>query len=353
MITVGVDAHKDTHTLVALDQTGRSRGTLTVPARTPGHAEAITWATALAAEHGDGGLRWGVEDCRHVTGLLERELIAAGQHVVRVPTVLSSGYRRSTTRTRGKSDPIDAAAIARATQSEEHLPVVTEEFFDQYIAVLREISRARGQLVRDRTRQTNRLIGDLHRYDADLDTGDLSTLKAIDALRPKLRRRTADDAGREMLRALLLDALSALRALNVRINDLERQTRTNPAIKTSPLISITGCGPTTAAVILSTISPISSYRTVDAFTSAASVVPIPVASGRSHSMRVNTGGNRRLNSAFWTIAEYQSRHPGTRGHDLYQAARTRGKSEKSALRIVRCNITKYAYRLLKNHALLT
>lgn len=353
MITVGVDAHKDTHTLGALDQTGRSRGTLCVPARTRGHTEAIAWATALAAEHGDGQLRWGVEDCRHVTGLLERDLIAAGQHVVRVPTVLSSGYRRSTSRTRGKSDPIDAAAIARATQSEQHLPVVTEQFLDQDIAVLREISRARGQLVRDRTRQINRLIGDLHRYNPDLAAGHLGTLKAIDALRGKLRRRTADDAGREMLRELLLEALTALRVLNVRINDLECQMRHHPVIVASPLLGIPGCGEVTAAQILSTISPISSYRSVHAFTSAASVVPIPIASGRSQSMRVNTGGNRRLNAAFWTIAEYQSRHQGTRGYDLYQAARTRGKSEKSALRIVRCNITKYAYRLLKNHAPLT
>lgn len=351
MITVGVDAHKDTHTLVALDQTGRRRGTLTVRARRYGHAEAISWATDLATAHG-GVLRWGVEDCRHVTGLLERDLLAAGQHAVRVPTILSSGYRRSTSRTRGKSDPIDAAAIARATQSEEHLPVLTGEFFDEQITVLREISRARGQLVRDRTRQVNRVIGDLHRYDPDLDAGDLSTLKAIDVLRPKLRRCTGD-AGRQMLRGLLLDALTALRALNVRINDLQKQTRHHVLIKTSPLLSIPGCGHTTAGQILGTIGPISSYRNADAFASAAAVTPVPVASGRSQSMRVNSGGNRRLNSAFWTIAEYQSRHRGTRGYDLYQAAIDRGKSEKSALRIVRCNIARYTYRLLKNHTPLT
>lgn len=352
MITVGVDAHKDTHTLVALDPTGSRRGTLTVPARRHGHTEALTWAHALADQHGGGQLQWGVEDCRHVTGLLERDLVAAGQHIARVPTILSSNYRRSTSRARGKSDSIDAAAIAKATQSEAHLPVVTEDFFDEDIAVLRAISRARDRLVRDRTRQANRLIGDLHRYNPDLEAGDLSTLKAIDALRARLRRRAPEPSG-EILRELLLDALTALRALNARINDLQKQTRHHPVITTSPLMDIPGCGETTAAQILSTIAPIHSYRSVHAFASAASVVPIPIASGRSHSMRVNTAGNRRLNSAFWTIAEYQSRHPGTPGYDLYQAARARGKTDKSALRIVRCHITRYVYRLLKNHTPLT
>ena len=54
--------------------------------------------------------RW--KDCRHVSGSLERFLIARGERVVRLPTRLMANTRRSS-RQRGKSDRIDALAVAR------------------------------------------------------------------------------------------------------------------------------------------------------------------------------------------------------------------------------------------------
>ena len=55
---------------------------------------------------------WAVEDCRQLTGWLERQLLAAGEELVRVPPELTAPERRAGRR-RGKSDPIDALAIAR------------------------------------------------------------------------------------------------------------------------------------------------------------------------------------------------------------------------------------------------
>ena len=52
-----------------------------------------------------------MEDVRHVAGGLIRELLAAGEQVVFVPPKLMAGERRGG-RERGKSDPIDALAIA-------------------------------------------------------------------------------------------------------------------------------------------------------------------------------------------------------------------------------------------------
>jgi transposase len=63
-----------------------------------------------------------VEDCRHVSRRLEHDLIVAGEYVVRVPTKLMAGARRSL-RDKGKSDPIDALSVARAALREEHLAV--------------------------------------------------------------------------------------------------------------------------------------------------------------------------------------------------------------------------------------
>lgn len=56
---------------------------------------------------------WTLEDCRQLTRLLERELIAAGERLVRVPPKLMASERRAG-RERSKSDPIDALVGARA-----------------------------------------------------------------------------------------------------------------------------------------------------------------------------------------------------------------------------------------------
>ncbi len=67
---------------------------------------------------------WALEDCRHVSGALERFLLARGERVVRVAPKLTAGGRDSA-RERGKSDAIDAVAIARAAirHGIETLPV--------------------------------------------------------------------------------------------------------------------------------------------------------------------------------------------------------------------------------------
>jgi transposase len=75
----------------------------------------LGWASALDAER-----LWAVEDCRQLTGWLERQLLAVGEDLVRVPPKLTVPERRAG-RPRGKSDPIDALAIARAALREPDL----------------------------------------------------------------------------------------------------------------------------------------------------------------------------------------------------------------------------------------
>src|ERR1700691_6757672 len=109
MIVLGVDAHKRTHTLVALDAgTGIGRGEVTVQASDDGVLSALRFAAGV-----DQDRVWAVEDCRHVTSRLERALLGAGERVIRVPPSLT-GESRKASRTPGKSDPIDGRAIALA-----------------------------------------------------------------------------------------------------------------------------------------------------------------------------------------------------------------------------------------------
>src|SRR4051794_26723645 len=118
VVVVGIDVHKDTHCAVAVDERGRQLGRpVTVRATDAGHRQLLRWAQRELPE----AVEFAVEDCRHLTARLERALLAAPATVVRVPPKLMA-QARSSARTRGKSDPIDALAIARAALREPDLP---------------------------------------------------------------------------------------------------------------------------------------------------------------------------------------------------------------------------------------
>src|SRR5690242_19168608 len=109
MVVVGADVHKRTHTFVAVDGVGCEIGQKVVAATRTGHAAAVMWAR----ERFGSEVVWAIEDCRHLSARLERDLMSFDQKVVRVPPKLMAQTRKSA-RTRGKSDPIDALAVARA-----------------------------------------------------------------------------------------------------------------------------------------------------------------------------------------------------------------------------------------------
>src|SRR5688500_1834466 len=108
MIVLGADTHKVSHTVAAVDAaTGRAVADRTVRAKRRSFDDLLRWARSLDDER-----VWAIEDCRHVSGALERFLLTRGERVVRVAPKLMAGARKSA-RERGKSDPIDAVAIAR------------------------------------------------------------------------------------------------------------------------------------------------------------------------------------------------------------------------------------------------
>src|SRR5262249_57554534 len=80
------------------------------------------WRGRWGGAGGFGQRRWAVEDCRHLSRRLERDLLAAGERIARVPPKLRANARTSA-RSVGKSDPIDALAVARAALREPDLPL--------------------------------------------------------------------------------------------------------------------------------------------------------------------------------------------------------------------------------------
>src|SRR6266508_2025328 len=154
MIVIGVDVHKQSVTAVAVDEAGRMLNERTVAV---GGDELIGWASALGAER-----LWALEDCRQLTRWLERQLLAVGEQLVRVPPKLMAPERRAG-RVRGKSDPIDALAVARAALREPRLSRPRPD--EQPFRDLKLLVDHRDDLVDERRRAQQRLRWHLHQLD--------------------------------------------------------------------------------------------------------------------------------------------------------------------------------------------
>ena len=156
MIVVGVDVHKHSLTAAAVDELGRVLAEWSGPI----DGGVVVWARALGEER-----LWAVEDCRHVTRRLEQTLLEAGERLVRVPPRLTAPQRRRG-RVRGKSDSIDALAVARAALQEPLLdsPRAGEETLRE----LKLLVDHRDDLVAERRRCQQRLRWHLHELDPTL-----------------------------------------------------------------------------------------------------------------------------------------------------------------------------------------
>ena len=236
MVVIGVDSHKRTHTVVAVDEVGRRLGERTVKATSEGHLELLRWSVSWPQ------VTSALEDCRHLTRRLEQDLLAAGLPVVRVPTRLMAATRRGA-RQPGKSDPIDAEAVALAALRHPDLPVAELDGPTREVKLLVDYRR---DLVRQRTRVANRLRWHLHELDPALQipSRGLRRYRVIDELAARL-------AGLEGTVARLARRLLArCRELTAEINALEVELGSLVRRLAPALLAVPGCGVLGAAMIL-------------------------------------------------------------------------------------------------------
>jgi transposase len=211
MVVLGVDAHKRSHTVVAVDEVGRKLAERTFAATADGHLEVVAWAARWPER------RFALEDCRHVTRRLEADLLAAGEAVVRVPAHLAAGERRGG-REPGKSDPIDALAVARAALREPDLPVAR---LDGPARDLRLLVDHREDLVAERTRMLSRLRWHLHELFPDLEIAPRALRRQHMLDRVEQRLRGAEGT----VARIALELLARCRELFARAAELEREIR--------------------------------------------------------------------------------------------------------------------------------
>ena len=178
MIVIGVDVHKHSLSAVAVDEVGRRLECL----ETSDAAELVSWSKRVGRRR-----LWALEDCRHVTRGLERTLARERQRLVRVPPRLTAPERRRG-RVRGKSDLIDALAVARAALREPALDSPRPE--EARLRELKLLVDHRDDLVDERRRCQQRLRWHLHELDPALRVplGALDRTVWLDRLSRQLAR---------------------------------------------------------------------------------------------------------------------------------------------------------------------
>ncbi len=338
MIVIGADTHKRSHTVAAVNEaTGRVIADRTMPATHHAFEDALVWARGLD----DPDRVWAIEDCRHVSGALERFLLARGEHVVRVPPKLMAGAR-SSARERGKSDVIDAVAIARAAIREglDTLPVAQLAGPELDVRLLVD---HRERLVGQRTALINDLRWHLH----DLWPEDAVPSRALitGLWQDRVARRLTRCEQTARVR-IARDELRRIRDLTRAITQLEQELATLVGRLAPQLLAEQGCGALTAAKLIGEIGGVSRFATDAKLARTAAAAPIPASSGRTDRHRLDRGGNRQINCALHRIAVTKARvDPETAAYLARKQAE--GKSRREALRCLKRHLARRVFRLLQ------
>jgi transposase len=333
MVILGIDAHKRSHTVVAVDEVGRQLAVMTVPATTPAHLELWEWARGFAPQRW-----WAVEDCRQVSRRLERDLLGVGERIVRVPPKLMAAAR-SSARTYGKSDPIDALAVARAALREPHLPTARLEGPERELRLLVD---HRDDLVAERVRIMGRLRWHLHELDPGWEPAPRSLDRATTWTVIEARLVGVEGVVARLARTLVQHC----RDLTVEINALHAEITALVTPLAPALLAICGCGPLTAAKIVAETAGVDRFRSSSAYARYTGTAPLPVWSSNQPRHRLSRSGNRQLNAALYRIALTQARcHPGAR--TLLERRRTQGDSTREAFRVLRRRLSDVVYQALQ------
>jgi transposase len=304
-----------------------------VAARQRGHEQLLVWARELDAER-----VWALEDCRHVSGALERFLLGRGERVVRVPPRLMGQARRAG-RVQGKADAVDALAVARAALRERELPVARLAGREREIRLLHD---HRADLVSERTRIQNRLRWHLHDLDPELEipTGALDRRVWLERLGRRLARLEQNVQVR-----LCRELVTRCRGLSRRVDELQRELAALVRAEAGELLALPGCGPLTAAQLLGEIADVERFATDAKLAKHSGTAPLPASSRNKQRYRPNRQGNRQLNRALHQIAATQGRyHPPA--HAYLARKQAEGKSRIEAMRCLKRHLARAVFQIL-------
>jgi transposase len=331
-VLIGVDPHKASIALAAVDEVGELVECASFPQNRAGLRALERWAKRFPKR------RWAVENAGGLGRHLAQRLAAAGESVVDVPPKLSARVRVLSSGNARKNDGLDALATALAAWRNERLPTVDPEADSE---VLRLLCERREDLVAERTRALNRLHGLLRDLVPGGVPGTLSTHRAariVRSIRPQ-------GASTRLRRRLASEVLGDIRTLERKIADLNERIEAEVEACGTSLIEIFGMGPILAAKIIGTVGNARRFPTKAHFASYSGTAPVEASSGEVVRHRLSLAGNRRLNNALHMVAICQARSD-VRGGAYYRKKIAEGKSRKEALRCLKRRISDAVFKSL-------
>jgi transposase len=331
-IIAGVDTHKELHVVAVLDEVGRRLDAATFPTTTRGYRDLTSWVCSFGevlAVGVQGTASWGAGLCRY--------LRARGLNVIEVNQ--PDRHRR---RRRGKSDRIDAEIAARAVLAED--ATALPKAGDGPVEALRQLRLARAGAMKARTAAANQLHSVCDTAPDPIRTR-LRGLTTRGKVQTAARFRPADPctpAGGAK-RALVAIGHRWL-ALDAEIAELDQAIKTILDAIAAPLLARHGVGYETAGALLCTAGDNPDrLATESSFASLCGTAPVPISTANSNRRRLNRAGDRRGNSALWTIVmvRLRSRHAPTIAYIQRRVAQ--GHSKRDAIRCLKRFVVRELY----------
>lgn len=328
----GVDTHADTHVSAVLDSVGRLLEVQSFPADGAGCRQLLAWLRGFGQVQAVG-----VEGTGSYGAGLARLLTAAGVHVIEVDRP-----DRRTRRGRGKSDPVDAEAAARAVLA--GTASGTPKTRTGPVEAIRALRVVRSSAVKARTAALNALLGTARAAVeplAELTTG--RSARELLELAIHFDPTGQDRADPAVAARLAMTRLARrIQHLDQEIHDADKDLRNLTSSTAPELCARPGVGPEVAAQLLITAGDNPQRLTGDAaFARLSGVAPLAASSGRTTRHRLSRGGDRQANRALHTVVlSRMSRDERTRAYVSRRTAQGLSKRE-----IMRC-LKRYVAREL-------
>lgn len=334
-IFIGVDSHRSTLAAAAIDPIGRVLEVAEFDNDPKGHRALLAWRRCL-----EGGVRIGIESSGNYGNGLARMLVAAGEDVFEVPANLS--HREAKRQGRGKSDPIDAVAIARVVAREESLP---RPRVDPTHEDLKLLSDHFDQLKRHRTQLANRV----HKALVVSHPGYENRIGSLKADRHKTAVMNLVRKDRSVRADLVRRNIKEIRRIEAEAKSVRAEINELLEASGTTLTKETGIGPILAARLLGEVGDVTNFRSKAAFASLTGTAPLPASSGLTVRHRLNRHGNRRLNCTIHYIALTRRRvDPESKAFIIKRMAG--GKTRKEATRSLKRHLSNRIYRKMMEDA---
>ncbi len=329
-VTVGVDTHGEVHVASARDQLGRRVAITLVPTSPAGYQHLLDWARQLGEV-----AAFGIEGTGSYGAALARFLRANGQQVFEV-----NRPDRATRRRKGKSDPLDADAAARAVQAGDAAGL--PKAGTGTVEMLRVLRVARQSALKARTQATNALR-------ALLVTAPAELREQLRGLSKTTLPRTAAALDPGQLTSPTAATMLALRTLGQRhaaLTALEAEINRLVARHATPLLALFGVGPDSASALLVAAGDNPERLCSEAaFAALCGASPVQASSGKTVRHRLNRGGDRQANAALYRIVLVRLRwHQPTKDYMARRVAE--GKTTKEVIRCLKRYLVREVFAVL-------